>query len=384
MADIEGVMFNVVFQWDGSGSPLLTSAGASPIVGSDGASSRPSEGSSPEADVLVDTLTVGGAAVTALGIGAISRAARGLRVFSPGDLALDALTGAEIGSCLVGTPQAEAICLGAIGSLPLQILNRAVDRTWDYRTGMLSGALLSLARSELGTNPMLYDGYRMEGGRARLVTSELVANGFADTAWESGFFALSNTLAALLNGHTSDLGTFAAVGAGYGAALAAVVNLSIGAPLRLSTDWNNETVAHASDAGFDVSDVARRTTWRAGGIYQAVEGRASTTLGSTVHIAEMHINSETGAHELTHRDQIAGSPGGGGRGGAGFLSFYAQYFAWAPGGYLQNPYEAEAFHVGDGSLALPPRTANYGDAIASPFALGLFSLPLLLMPPPPR
>jgi hypothetical protein len=89
-------------------------------------------------------------------------------------------------------------------------------------------------------------------------------------------------------------------------------------------------------------------------------------------------------YELTHRDQIAGAPGGGGRGGAGFLSFYAQYFAWAPGGYRENPYESEAFHVGDGSEALPEPRRNFGDAIASPFALSLFLLPELLMPPPAR
>jgi hypothetical protein len=274
MADVDGVMFNVAFRWDGSGTPVLTNAGATPIFATSSAASS----SGPSRDAVVDSLTVGGAAVTALGIGAIARAARGGRPFSPGDLALDALTGAEVGSCLVGTPQAEAICLGAIGSLPLQIINRAIDPRWDYRTGMLSGSLLSLVRSELGGNPVPYAGYRMEGERAHLVTSELIANGFADTAWESGFFALSNTIAAVLNGHTRDVGTFAGVGAGYGAGVGAVVNLSIGAPLRLSADWHRESVEHAREAGLDVSDVARYTTWRAGGIYQAVEGRASTTL----------------------------------------------------------------------------------------------------------
>ncbi len=386
MPDFDGVMFRVGFRWDGTGAPSLTEASASPIR-------SPSPGPSAEGgglrapDPVVDAFVLGGAALTAVGVGIAARAARGEGpLAAPEDLVLDALTGAELGACLVSTPQAEAICLGALTSLPLQIINRELDPNWDYRVGMATASALSLVRSELGGNPVPFAGYRVEDGRPRFVTSELVANGFVDVAFDASFFALSNTIAAALSGVAArELPNFALAGGGYGAGLSALTNIALGAPLRLSEGLVDAAVANAAESGLDVSDVARYTTWRAGGIWHAAAPYASITLSRQVAIAESHLEPHTVSHELTHRDQIAGTPDASGSAGIGTLSFYGQYLAWAPRGYLNNPYEQDAFHVGDGSSRpADPDEVIFGDAIGAPFSLALVALPAFLMTPRPR
>jgi hypothetical protein len=327
-------------------------------------------------------------AISAVGTAGVGMLIRGLQkrsIANPKDIALDAAVGAELGACMVGTPQAESVCYGVLGGLPLQIINRLRDPKWDFRIGLLATGALSLARSELGGNPIFFSGYRVAAdGTVSLQAPELIANAAVDTASDASFYALSNTAAALLQGYKlKDLPAVVLAGASYGGGQALLDNVVLGAPLKLSEPMKQEAIAlDKSNGGPDVSGVVRFTTFRAGGVLQLAMQGSTITLGRNVSIQPFDITSEVAGHELIHRTQIAGSPANG-RDGTGLLSFYGQYLSWAPKGYENIPYEREAYHYADGLTEKPyTEGAQIGDFVAAPVALSLFALPATLMPPP--
>ncbi len=377
---VDGVMFKMSFSWDGGGAPVLQDVGAVPV-----GRAALSEDHMVPSDANNPFLVLGLSGAAAVGAGLLLRAARpGTPLAQPKDLVLDALTGVELGTCLIGTPQAEAVCYGALSSMPLQFINRLKDPRWDFRVGMLTAGVFSLARSELGGNPIPFQGYDASSGRLQLKPGELVANAAVDVTADAGFFALSNTTAALLQGRKLKLlPAYAGIGAAYGGATSLAWNLFLGAPIKPDAALKTAATRHvAEDAGPDVSDVSKYTTFRAGGLFQsATGGMTSITLGRNVGMATDHIEPTSIGHELIHRDQVAG--GYDGRAGHGLLPFYGQYLSWAPRGYMNIPYELEAYHFADKQQNAPVAGERiYGDFVAAPFALSFFALPAWLIPPP--
>ncbi|MCC6808888.1 MAG: hypothetical protein IT381_15785 [Deltaproteobacteria bacterium] len=379
MAGIDGAQFTLGFAWDGSGTPRLTQAGVSPIF-----SPRPVTLAPTQTQVIAqDVFILGGSAAGAIAIGMARRAARDNGpLITPKDFALDGIMGLAGGSCLVSTPLAESACTAFLTTMPLQILNYNIDPGWDARYGVATTVAFSLVRSELGGNWIPYSGYRLGGnGEAVYRPAELVANATADVGQDAAFFALSNGAAAFLQG--KPVGKFSLIGAGYGGAYSTLVNVALGAPIKLTPPMLKSSAPPKVVAeGPDVSEVARYTTFRSGGIWELASPTSSITLGRNVALAKGHIfGGGVPNHELHHRFQISGSPDSEGRAGNGLLGFYADYGVTAPLGYRNIPSEEDAFHFGQNmSAAAAPRT-NYGKLVAAPFALSLAWAPLTLMPP---
>jgi hypothetical protein len=375
MGDVSGATLSIGFSFGGNGGPALTSAGISPTFNH--SAGRPE-------NFVGDAFILAGSGLAGIAMGATARRIRGENVFGPKDLALDGLAGVSLGTCLVSTPQAEAVCTGALSALPLQFINRAIDPRWDWRVGLVTNGVLSLARAELGGNPIPWAGYRTDAnGFSRPVTSELVGNALTDIGMDSAFFALSNTSAALIQ-RRPNIGRFSLAGAGYGGGTSALVNGFLGAPVRISPELRAAAIKNdLTLGGPDVSDVVRFTTFRTGGLFQLAAPGTSITLGRNVGLQGSDITPDILGHELIHRDQIAGIPSPGNPGGVGSLSFYSQYLVWAVRGYDNIPYERDAYHYAQGfGQAADPNEAQYGKLIAAPLTLGLFALPTFTTPPP--
>lgn len=382
MGDNRGIMITLGFGLDKKGHFGIdnTSVGLAPAA----PAATPGKDWQVPNDGHHDAAVLAISAVGSAGVGMLIRGLRKQPVLTVKDVALDAAVGLQLGTCMVGTPQAESVCYGALGGLPLQVINRMRDPKWDFRVGLLTTGALSLARSEIGGNPVPYAGYRQGPNGPQLNAPQLVANATVDIGADSAFYALSNTTAALLQGYSlKRLPGVALSGAAYGGSQSLLDNVVLGAPLKLSASMKSGAVAiDKNSGGPDISGLMRFTTFRAGGVLQKLMGGATITLGRNVSIQGFDINDTTVAHEMVHRTQMAASASSG-RNGTGLLSFYGQYLSWAPKGYENIPYEREAYHYADGKATTPyAEGKQIGDFLTAPFALGMFTLPAVLMPPP--
>lgn len=379
MGDNRGIMVTIGFGFNPRGEFEIqkTAAGLPPPPPSGKDWQVPNDGHN---DAAVLALSAVGTA----GVGMLLRGLRKEKVFTIKDVALDAAVGLEIGTCLVGTPQAESICYGVVGGLPMQVIDRLRDPKWDFRVGLITNGALSLARSELGGNYVPLAGYRSNTLGSDLKTTELLANASADVVQDAAFYALSNTTAALLQGYKlRALPGVALSGAAYGGVQSMLDNVVLGAPLKLTTEMKDKATAiDNASSGPNIGGMFKFTTFRSGGLLGPLMQGNTITLGRNVAIQQSDISTVTVAHEMVHRTQIAGGSAEG-RNGTGLLSFYAQYLTWAPKGYENIPYEREAYHYSAGAPQAPYREGKQtGDFVAAPFALSLFALPAALMPPP--
>lgn len=337
---IAGGMVKIGVSWDGGAAPGISGVDMVPLHAA-------TEGVDPNGgSVGEDVSMLVTSAIVGVGTGLVLRASKKAQT-TVGDVALDAFVGAELGTCFVSGPQAEAVCTGAVSALPLQLIEyaRAKDGKWDFRYGVLTQGAASLVRSELGGNPIPFAGFTQSEGRyARPDAGELMLNGLVDVSMDAAVFALSNTAAALAQGKDDPV-DHALAGAAYGGGVALAVNLVLGAPIRLSDEQIDEAVKNnLSHGGENVRSLFKYTTFRTGGLIPAI-GTACITLGRNVTMVPDMINTETIGHEMVHRWQIAAPASG-----MGSLSFYGAYIYQAFGGYQSNPFERQAYFVGDGTI----------------------------------
>lgn len=332
---VTGAMLQVGFSWDGVSAAKMTGLELQPL--SIPASLPTARAASTDASILI-----GGAAVGVL-TGLASRAFKHAKTL-PRDLALDAFVGAEIGTCFMSGPRPEAVCLGALSAAPMQLFNRpsARGKAWDFRPGLIVQGALSLGRAELGGNPAPFAGFRTEGdARPKLVVGELAVNGLIDVTLDSAAFALGNMASSWVQGQEFSWSPMQ-VGAVYGAAFSLSKNIALGMPIRLSAQQKNDIVANnLSHGGPDIRPLLKYTSFRAGGVFSALAEK-SITIGSNVSMRTLHLNPEVFGHEMVHRSQIA-APGT----GLGSLGFYGSYIGHSFSGYRANPYEKEAFRIGN-------------------------------------
>ncbi|MBI5511873.1 MAG: hypothetical protein HY903_24215 [Deltaproteobacteria bacterium] len=343
--------------------------------------------------------TLGLAALGTVGTGMLIRALKNPNesATKPKDLLLDGLVGLQLGSGLVGDPRAEAFFLSGIVSLPLQWLNYRRDPSWDYRVGMLTQGAVGVAREQLGGQWIPNQGWRVNPQvpkETETVFGELIGNAAAEIALDAVSYGLGNSLAALAQGTTRprELGARALQGAAYGGAEALLTTLSLGPAVRIRPETMAAALKIDGLTGPDVADVANHTTFRAGALILGLP-IAGITLGPNVSLDPTELNNPVLiAHELIHRDQMAGATSAAGPGtvreGHGVLSFYGQYLVWsAQNTYINNPFEREAYHFADhrsyvGSPAVS--TESHGDVIGMGAGMLLFGGGSLLMAPKPR
>ena len=356
---INGVSFSVNLGFGDGRGPTVTGVSVTPTT--------TATTSTPDAtDWLVPA--DGNKAAVTLGLSALGTMATGMlmRSLQPGkavvtakDLLLDGLVGVQLGAGLVGGPRAESFA-GGFSSLPLQWLNHHRDPDWDFRVGMLTQGALTVARDELGGKPVPFQGWKVDaqGIWSEAVPIELLGNAATEIGFDALCYGCGNALAGLLQGkQAEELGSLALLGGAYGAGTALLTNILFGAPVRIDDATMQEAVAMAGEnGGPDVADVVSTTTFRTGGLLLETKLMAGITLPrNVVAVPELLNEPELIAHELIHRDQVAGASrlvgAGSVREGHGMLSFYAQYLLWsAQYGYFDVPYEREAYHYADGYL----------------------------------
>jgi hypothetical protein len=386
----DGLLLTIGVSWDGNAGAKVSDlhVGQAPNVpGAAAASGSVAAPTSPwqlSNDGMSDPAVLAGAAASGVLIGIVSRAFRpGAKTLTVADVALDAGVGLAFGTCLVGSPAAESVCESALSALPRAIINRAADPRWDFRIDVLSHAAFSLGKDALGGTPVLFAGYRMHDDGAHLVPIELFANASVDVASDALVFSLSNVAAGAIQGHQLDaLWSDAARGAAYGATLGVLTNVALGAPFKLSSKLEADTLAGLRAGGApSVSDVLPATTFRTSGIFGAASSKG-LTLGSDVLLPTSKIRPTTIGHELMHREQIAGVGGADHRLGVGTLSFLGQWLGELPGGYRNISWEREAYHFGQHEETAPDASEPaFGRFVAMPFALSVIAAPTLLMPP---
>lgn len=331
--------------------------------------------------------TLGIGALTGVGVHLLTTAIAGRRAYTVKDGVLDAMTGAALGTCFIGSHEAEAVCLGALSAIPMGLFNRLKDPHWDLRYSVLTQAALRLSVDLVGGNPVPFSGWRFtdrDKGQLELRPAELVGNAAVDVSMEAGEFALGNGVAALLQGKQADEAlSFGLIGAGYGAGTSVLANVIMGAPFRPDPALLSDGAALvANNGGADVSDLMGHTTNRVGGIMFTGSMLGAITLPGNVAYSERRIGTaDIYGHEYTHRDQFAGGYSLSGKGllrpGAGVIGGYSQYlFGAAVNGYGADPHEHEAFFYADGFSRgdAPARSLPWGTVIGAGVLLGVYGV----------